>query len=75
MAELRVLERVLSSGAVVHLVLEPQADGMVRIVRFGRRGRHERTFARKPTWEGRVERFEALLPGGSFFGLRLAEPH
>jgi hypothetical protein len=75
MAELRVLERVLSSGTVVHLVLEPQADGMVRIVRFERRGRHERAFARKPAWEGRVERFEALLPGGSFFGLRLAEPH
>ena len=39
MPEHRVLERVLSNGTVVRLVLEPQADGMVRIVRFERRGR------------------------------------
>ena len=73
MPEHRVLERILSNGTVVRLVLEPLDGGMVRIVRFERRARHERAFALKPEWEGRVERFEELLPGGSFFALRLAD--
>ena len=74
MPEHRVLERVLSNGTTVRLVLEPQPGGMVRIVRFERRGRHERSFARKPEWEGRLERFEELLPDGVFFALRPVEP-
>ena len=69
----RVLERALSNGTVVRLVLEPLPDGMVRIVRFERRSRVERAFSLKPEWVGRVERFEELLPGGSFFGLQLAD--
>lgn len=73
MPEHRVLERVLSNGTVVRLLLESRADGAARIVRFERRGRHERSFVRKPEWEGRVERFEELLPGGSFFGLQVVE--
>jgi len=47
---------------------------MVRILRFERRGRTGRAFPLKPDWVGRVERFEELLPGGSFFGLPLADP-
>jgi len=73
MPERRVLERVLSNGTVVRLVLEQQGEGLVRIVRFERRGRGERAFSLKPEWVGRVERFEELLPAGSFFALRLAE--
>lgn len=74
MSERRVLERVLSNGTAVRLVLEPLADGLVRIVRFERRARMERSFSLQPAWAGRVERFEDLLPGGSFFGLRVAGP-
>ena len=74
MPEHRVLERILSNGTAVRLVLEPQPGGLVRIVRFERRGRHERAFARKPEWEGRLERFEELLPDGSFFALRVSGP-
>jgi len=74
MPEHRVLERTLSNGTVVRLVLEPMADGLVRIVRFERRSRTERTFSLKREWVGRVERFEELLPGGSFFALRVASP-
>ena len=73
MSEHRVLERILSNGTVVRLVLQPLEGGKVRILRFERRARDERAFARKPEWEGRVERFDELLPGGSFFALRLAD--
>lgn len=73
-SEHRVLERILSNGTVVRLVLEPLEGGKVRIVRFERRARTERTFAHKPAWVGRVERFEELLPGGSFFALHVADP-
>lgn len=73
MTERRVLERTLSSGATVRLEVEPVPQGLVRIVRLERRGRGERGFVHKPEWEGRVERLEALLPGGSFFALRVVD--
>jgi hypothetical protein len=54
-------------------VLEPLEGGRVWIVRFERRARTERAFAFRPVWVGRIERFEELLLGGSFFAFRLTD--
>lgn len=56
----RLVERRLSSGAIVRLRLEPLPAGRVKVVEYRRRGHEDARWQRRPGEEGRVCPFAAL---------------
>lgn len=74
MAEPRLLERTLSNGARVRLVLEPLAGGLVRILTCERSGPGCRAFVARQEWEGRVERAILVVRNKRLEDLPLAAP-
>lgn len=71
MAERRLLERTLSNGVRVRLVLEPLEDGRVRILSYHRHFTRTTAFIERREWEGRIERSEVLIPHGRMEDLPL----
>lgn len=75
MAEPRLLERTLSNGARVRLVLEPLAGGLVRILTCERSGPGSRAFVARREWEGRVERATLVVRDKRLEDLPFAAAH
>ena len=65
----RWLERTTSAGVIVRVCVEPAGRGSVRVVRYERRRRSERSFVRRPREEGQVVPLAQLDPDQDWHAL------